>query len=323
MRKKLKQDSNTFSITADSQGASIIIGEPLRKGEDIKSLKIKVNESVKNYDVLGYTTDINTMRLIFENKTFRSSSLLYKGLNDLKESQRPGVAQFAGCQFITCFTHEPNESVPFWMYYGNTVKKDKVLLQFRNFAKNFDECIRTDFAIVKDNKRCFFKSPEYGKTINIQHTTDTSQYDLRACINSISIFDIKYCPPDSPEFTKDNSELVNVDFSHIVGEENAAFNMISYDTTILGKHKYDAWSNEKETRILLRTTPISGFDEWDYIDLRLYDEVFRDMCIILSPWDDGTLKEEVQSIICNSGLPDDIVNSIAIKDSVLKGEINI
>lgn len=32
-----------------------------------------------------------------------------------------------------------------------------MLLQFRNFAVNFEDCVRTDFAKVKDDKLCFFE----------------------------------------------------------------------------------------------------------------------------------------------------------------------
>lgn len=97
------------------------------------------------------------------------------------EKQRVGVSEFAGSRFITCFAHTNQESVPFWMYYGKDIRKDKVLLQFRNFAENFEKCIRIDFAKVKDDKLCFFRSEGYGKAINSQWTSDTTQYDLRAC----------------------------------------------------------------------------------------------------------------------------------------------
>lgn len=58
------------------------------------------------------------------------------------------------------------------------------------------------------------------------------------------------------------------------------------------------------------------------IDLQLHDEMFRGLRIVLSPWDDGTLRGRVEEIIRVCGLPTDILNSITIDDSALKGTLN-
>lgn len=186
---------------------------------------------------------------------------------------------------------------------------------------NFEDCIRTDFAKVKNDKLCFFRSPEYGATINSQWTTDTTQYDLKACIDSISVFDVEYVSPDSSVFTKDNSGRADIDFGHITGQGKAVVNLQGFNPTVLGKQKSDPWEYEKETRILCSLSS-PAFKEWDYIDLQLHNEVFQGLRVILSPWDDGTLREKVKEIINNSGLPSDIVDSITIEDSALKGTLN-
>ena len=321
MGQKLKINVGELSFEADLSDASFIMAEPLGKNSEIKGLNVDIEEGTKQYDVMGYTTDIGTMQLIFQNKTFRSSSLSNAKLNDAMESQRVGVSEFAGSRFITCFAHTNQESVPFWMYYGKDVRKDKVLLQFKNFAADFEKCIRIDFAKVKDDKLCFFKSEGYGKAINSQCTTDTSQYDLRACIDSINVYDVEYVEPDNAIFSEDNSGKVNIDFGPIAGKESTVVNMQGYNPTVLGKQKSNPWEYEKETRIL-STLSIPTFKEWDYIDLQLHDEVFRDLRIILSPWDDGTLKGRVEEIIQNCGLPADIQETITIDDSALKGTLN-
>ena len=177
MGEKLKIKLQGISIEADLSDASFILGEPIGQNANAGGLNINISEGTKQYDVMGYTTDLNTMRLIFQNKTFRSSSLTNANLNDTMEKQRVGVCEFASSRFITCFAHTHQESVPFWMYYGKDVREEKVLLQFRNFAVNFEDCVRTDFAKVKDDKLCFFRTPEYGSTINSQWFSDTSQYD--------------------------------------------------------------------------------------------------------------------------------------------------
>ncbi|SCG87345.1 Uncharacterised protein [uncultured Clostridium sp.] len=321
MGKKLKIGSGGLSLEADLADAFFIMSEPLGKESEIGKLNVNIEESTKLYDVMGYTTDIGTLALIFQNKTFRSSSLSNTKLNDTMEKQRVGVSQFASSRFITCFTHTCQESVPFWMNYGKDVREEKVLLQFRNFANDFTKYVRTDFAKVKDNKFCFFNTPEYSETINKRLIDDVSKYDLRACIDSISLFDVEYVKPESPVFTEDNSGKANIDFGLITGQDKAVVKMQGYNPTVLGKQKSNPWEYEKETRIL-STLSNSTFKEWDYIDLQLHEEMFRGLRIVLSPWDEGKLKNKVEEIIHSSDLSFDIMNSITIVDSFLKGTLN-
>ncbi len=321
MGEKLKIKIGGLSIEADLADASFVMGEPIGHDVNAGELNINIGEETKQHDVMGYTTDLSSMRLIFQNKTFRSSSLSNANLNDAMEKQRVGVSEFAGSRFITCFAHTHQESVPFWMYYGKDIREEKVLLQFRNFATNFEECIRTDFAKVKNDKLCYFNSLEYGLAINSQWTADTTQYDLRACVDSISVFDVEYVSPDSSVFTANNSGQADIDFSKITGQQNAVVKLQGFNPTVLGKQKSDPWEYEKETRILC-TLSTPTFKEWDYIDLQLHSEIFRGLRVILSPWDDGTLREKVEKIITSSGLPSDIIASVTIEDSSLKGTLN-
>lgn len=321
MGEKLKIKLGRISIEADLSDASCIMGEPIEQGVNIRGLNINVSEETKQYSVMAYTTDVSTMLQIFQNKTFRSSSLLNAKLNDRMEKQRVGVSEFAGSRFITCFAHTCQESVPFWTNYGKDIPKEKVLLQFRNFAANFEDCIRIDFAKVKDDKLCFLGVSEYDSAINNHWTTNTLQYDLRVYIDSISVFDVDYVPPDSEVFTKDNSGMADIDFSRITDQQKAVTKLQVFNPTVLGKQKSNPWDYEKETRILC-TLSDPTFKEWDYIDLQLHSEVFRDLRIILSPWDDGTLREQVEEIISSSGLPSDIIASITVEDSALKGTLN-
>ena len=62
-------------------------------------------------------SDIDTMNMIFRNKTFRSSSRSNEKLNDAMEKQRIGVEEFDCSRFVTCFSHINHESVPFWTNY--------------------------------------------------------------------------------------------------------------------------------------------------------------------------------------------------------------
>ena len=78
MGKKLKIGSGGLSLEADLADAFFIMSEPLGKESEIGKLNVDIEESTKLYDVMGYTTDIGTLALIFQNKTFPLFfSLLY------------------------------------------------------------------------------------------------------------------------------------------------------------------------------------------------------------------------------------------------------
>lgn len=100
MAKKLKINA---SIEADLDSMYFILGEPIQKNQDSKELNIMVSEESKRHTIMSYTTELETLKLIFQNMTLRSSGLINSSLNDTMEKSRVGVSQFAGSRFITCF----------------------------------------------------------------------------------------------------------------------------------------------------------------------------------------------------------------------------
>lgn len=87
MSDKLRIKLDGLSLKADLADASFIMGEPLGQGADIRGLNVNIDEGTKQYDAMAYTTDIGTMSLIFQNETFRSTSLSNAKLNDAMEKQ--------------------------------------------------------------------------------------------------------------------------------------------------------------------------------------------------------------------------------------------
>lgn len=282
---------------------------------------ISIDSNTKSYDNLTYTTDSNTFKLIVNNLTFRSSNLTSSKLNDQMEKERADASQYAGSVFITCFSHISYESTLFWALYGGKVKELKVQLIFKNFIKNFTELFNLDYAITNNEKKCFVSSQKYGLYVNNPDDfSDYNDYDLNSYIHDIEIFDIDYIPNESHIFTDSHSKVVEIEF----GSDNTIkpIKQKMTDVSILGKHKSVAWKQEEETRLLYRLSDPT-FSDWDYIDFRVKPELFRDLTVILSPWDNGTLYNSVRLIIDKSRLPSDIKKSIIIKDSALKGSINI
>lgn len=313
----------------ESEPPYIIRGEQIREGEEKHQLRIDIPDNTTSYANMSHTASIDVMNLIFANRTIRSSNLSSAKLNDKMERKRVGVSQFAASRFIICFTHNKHESIPFWAYYGGPDKTKKVQLQFRNIAASFCDCIETDYALASDGKKVFYYSDAYLRTINhngvlyqqLGYPRINPEYDTRNCIRTISVFDVKYEPWDSSVFSEDYSSKTNISFGK--DDESAGkIPAMMYDPTVLGKHKSDPWEYELETRIMI-TLEDQEFSDWEYIDLRLKDEVFRDLVVILSPWAEDTLEEEVRRIIVGSTLTKDIKESISIRRSVVEGTFDL
>lgn len=319
-----KSKKQAISCSLDLSDSYFVQGEQINKDSDLRKLIINISEDSKKHCCMSYTTEIGTLGLIFQNMTLRSSSLSNANLNDPMEKERVGVYKFAHGRFITCFCQLEHESIPFWMNYGKNIRQNKVLLQFDNFASKFEDCFFTDYAFVRDNKKTFFKSENYGKIINSQLSDDRAaceEYDLRAYIDTLLMFDVEYVPLNSEVFKENNTGEVSADFSLLTGQKDSIVKMFSYDPTVLGKQKSQPWDYEKETRVMCILSP-QDFSEWSYIDLRLKPEAFRGLKIILSPWDNGELRNRVEKIITDCTLPKDIKESITVVDSGLKSKLN-
>lgn len=60
---------------------------------------------------------------------------------------------------------------------------------------------------------------------------------------------------------------------------------------------------------------------YNYIDLRLKEDIFEDLEIILNPWAKKSLKYKIQHLIDSSLLNDGVKQSITIHSSELHGLI--
>lgn len=319
---------NGLKITCD-EPPYVVFGEPVKKNEDNEKLLILISEDAKRYEHLRYTTSLDALKLILGKRTFRSSSLTYANLNDKMEKERVGVSQFAGGRFITCFSHCGSESVWFWSQYGGDDPKRRVQLKFKNFCRNLEEKMLFDYCNVKDEKKCFFNSEEYGKTVNTNGLIGElcgipkihEDFDLRAFVDNVQIFDVEYVSVNHEVFTEDHSGVTTISFSDESGVVAPETKMQAFDSTCLGKQKSDPWKVDEETRIMC-CLGNQNFKEWDYIDLRLKDEIFRDLTIILSPWAGEQERCEIEAFVNEWKCNEDIKNSITIVDSSLKGTIN-
>lgn len=307
---------------------NLILMKEIKPGEDITNLYIDIQKETELHKSFYYTTDLDTIKLIFKNKTIRSSSLKSAKLNDQMEKERVGIDVFAANHFITCFSHIDHEIEHFWNYYGGSNKIKKIMLKFKSFTTSFKDVINTDYCLLDNNKKIFFYSDEYSKTITHNCVLDQAKgmkkinidFDITNCIRSIEMFDVVYVPYDDQVFTNDYSDVTNLNFYG-----NILKDIKAYDINSLGKYKSkEKWEIEQETRILSRLDP-TQLSNLNYIDLRLKDEIFRDLVIIVSPWVDLEIQQDVQQqiqqIIESSSISNEIKSSISIIQSELKGTL--
>jgi hypothetical protein len=92
------------------------------------------------------------------------------------------------------------------------------------------------------------------------------------------------------------------------------------DGRVLGRYKTNCWDYEAETRIIVQA--LMRFDErtnqfpyHEALFLKLNDEFFRELKIILNPWRDDNLRSCVKSIIKSSRLCKEIKETIKVCDS--------
>lgn len=313
---------NTIRIQGEL-GHIVFEEEPVHSIEQSKSFRLHVDEEAKLHTLFRYTTDLETTAKIFGNLTIQATSLGSRKLNDKLEKQRRGVETYAHGRFATCFSHDEHECVPFWVSYGKKKLNEKIQLCFHDLAARISECFYWDYAFVGTGK-VFFLNEEYKKTVNtnglIGIVTGTNpvneDYDTRAVIDMVHIFDVKYLPSDDSAFTKSYASTDTIQFGTVTLP-----NVPVFQPGRIGMEKTNPWEYEKESRILVKLQP-SDFSEWEWIRLRIEPEAFRNLTIILSPWENEMLENKVRDILREAQLPSEIKETISIRHSEVKDMLN-
>lgn len=321
-----KLDINGFSFASDEM-PYMVLGKQVESGASVRDLLQIISDEIKSHNNLCHTTTLDKFKLIVSNMTLRCNNLTSADLNDAMERQRVNVSQYANGRFISCFSHISHESVPFWSLYG-TEKQTKLFLIFNNFSSFLAGAIHLDYCLLDGGAKAFFRSDEYTRTANTNSpmfgqnlglSKNNEAFDTRNCIESIEMFDIEYLPVNHEAFTADYSSEARIHFGD--GPDAPYLTMRQDRPECLGKQKSDPWDYEKESRILC-CLHIQDFKEWTCVYLRLKAEIFRGLNIILSPWAEASLRDEVFEVIKNSELTDEIKDSIEIKSSGLEGTLN-
>lgn len=272
-----------------------------------------IENSILDFSNLSHTTNIESFTQMMQNMTLMFTSVDSPNLNDLHEKERKGIEHLAGLFFASCYSKLSHESVPFWCLYGNSKaeesKKNKLLLQFGDVHGTVCDFFDMNCATTPDGKMLFFDF----KDDKLHFFSD--KISIQGLIKSVQMKDVVY-----ESIFSQNIQKIYKYRAEIVDGVNSV-NVNVYDTRVLGEYKLDAWDFEMERRII--TIVNASDDIGNRILFHLKPLYFKNMRVVLSPWDDGSLRDKVKQVINDSSLPNDIKYSIKIEDSYLKGTLNL
>lgn len=272
-----------------------------------------LDENCIKHKKLSHYTSFETLNLILQNRTLMFNGL--SNVNDKYEAKRNGIEKYSNIVFVSCFCNYPQEIVPFWYLYGNCDVNQKIMLSFKNFTGTFYENIYTDYFITDEGN----KMNMHSKTNTFPNKkTIVSGTDVSGCMAKIKILDVAYRLSDDEVFTKNYLQASNPELPLRVRGADGLVPVADVNT--FGHFKTNHWEYEKETRIVCWL--LMGPDKrYNHIFLRLKDDFFKEMEIVINPWAKKELHKQVQNLIRNSKLSEDIKNSIIIKPSELTGLI--
>lgn len=280
--------------------------------------RFKASDDCMSYEQLLHYTNFDVLKLMLINRTLKSNSL--KHVNDRLERQRKGIEDMTDAFYVSCFCHNQYEIVPFWfMYGGSALDCNKILLRFKNFAGNFENAIESDWAFTSENKIIYFdqKNLFAVNTGNVYCCPiDDPLVESRQTIKNVRLFDVEYLLPNDGAFSKEYKTQGNVSFV----ESHSSIPAAISDLRLVGKQKKINWKYEDETRIQCILDPIGSYF-FDFILLRLKDELFRDLVIVANPWASDSFIADISKTLHESTLPKDIKNTIIIQRSELDGQI--
>lgn len=279
--------------------------------------QFKASDSCNQYEELLHYTSFEVLKIILGNRTLKLNSI--KNLNDKAEQNRKGIEELAKGFYIASFCHYPYEIVPFWFMYGKCDNDTKVLLRFRNFSLNIGSAIENDSAWTSDNKILYYDPCKLFRTniggISCNPINDPA-VEGRQTIETIRLFDIEYRLPNDEVFTKNYSSSEGVSFDG----GNTFIETPIKDVRSVGRYKTINWEYEAETRLQCRMSTLIP-PLFDYILIKLNDEVFRELKIVANPWASEEFIQQIQNTVESCSLPDDIRRSISIVRSELDGQI--
>lgn len=268
-------------------------------------------------EYLYHYTNIESLALILKNKSIRFNSL--DKMDDLQEQETEDVKNIGQFFYVSSWTDDDTESIPMWNMYGSLESGIRIKLRVYPFKRY--EYSKED--VLKFSKNhIIFGTEKFSSIIPLEDIFTKKFYSIYATGNNI-LFPVIY--------TNEKDKL----YPHI---HDTNGEQIQLSTNEIGKYKNLYWQFQNEWRYILPILPIDlnlpvaeigreftlmankiafGLEKQPvpYYELKIDDEVFQEMEIMLSPkFSDGN-KTIVESLL-------EKYNATAtIKESALKGLI--
>lgn len=193
---------------------------------------------MKEPEYLYHYTNINTLALILKNRNIKFSSL--KNVDDLEEVKTKDMGDFGKYCFISCWTDEEEESIPFWHMYTNNMQGVRLKLPVNLFKKYRLRSIEK----AKNNGTNINNNIKFGEEFESYFTYNDIFSDRYTIFpNWLKIL-------EKVQYT-DDENLINVT---IFSQEGGC---TSIKTNEIGRYKRRNWEFQKEWRYIFVALPIS------------------------------------------------------------------
>ena len=239
----------------------------------------------KEPDFLFHYTNLDTFRLILQNKTIKFSPL--DKLDDLDEGKTVDAIPIRRCQYISCWTDKEEESIPMWREYASVDKGVKIKMKKYPFKRYpIQEGSMKEKLLMPSSK---FKELPYS-LVNLM----TENNFLKKVVYTD---DEKILFPKVKLLTE---EYVKIDLGEIgkyKSKEWSYQNEWRYILTIIPSNLFDINSKEKLKEVYSRMeNPKSLIPAYDFF-LDISDTAISTMEIVMSPCMEERDKIELKNLL--------------------------
>ncbi|HIS57160.1 MAG TPA: DUF2971 domain-containing protein [Candidatus Fimimorpha excrementavium] len=224
---------------------------------------------------LYHYTNLENLALILKNRTIRLNPL--NNVDDMDEEKFANFSSMAKYTFISSWTSEEKESIPFWSMYAGGMKGVRIRLRTIPFKKYKWKKM--------ENKYIDFNTPFY-----LPQDFAMNQKNFYVMPLFMDLFLIRVLYSDDP---RQLYPMLATDYG----------NRLEMETGLIGKYKRKEWEFQSEWRYKIVCMPVSINDLGDpekirecidkihsginlpfrYIDLCIEDEAFEEMEIMSGP----------------------------------------
>lgn len=252
--------------------------------------------------------------MILKNKTIRFNRL--DKVDDIEEGSAKSLGvRFCSYIFVSCWTENPEESIPLWKMYGGDFGGVRISMEQEMFYEYFISDL--DLGELKTEGSMITRTPPQSLTHPDFFVIPICDYD-----NDLFYRHVKYVD-DVYRYTRDAIKITNIKDN----QENLHMEMKSF-----GSYKHKRWEFQNETRFVLYVLPCNPLLEsanpyvsnlvtqsllenkslpFMHYDMQLKDEVLDNIEVTLSP-----SVTEAQQIIIQS-LIDKYVPKAKVNESAL------